>query len=216
MRRAIVVVAWLVSFATLTGCSPAATVAKGTGVADAVPGNAAAADPAAAPAFDEEVARARVDAVAGGASEQQLSLIDEISQQGSVSYEQAKGAAVRTVECIEDSGGSAEVMDLTQGEEFSVPSYSAAGGTGAEGTDLAAIDTCDRQESYWVNYLYQVQPDAVVSMAQEEALKLAARIDCLEEAGGTAPADPVWETVREAVDELPEPQRTQCIVASLE
>lgn len=215
MRHAVGFLVALLSTAALAGCSftdPSTDDADG----DATTPGDVAATTTAEPSFEEEITHARADAVDGGASERQLSQIAEISDQGSVSYEQAKDAALQTIECINDAGGSATFIELSPIHGVPVPGYSASGGTGNESADLATIDTCDRQESYWINYLYQVQPEARVSAAESEAMQLAARIACLEEAGGTAPAEPDWNSVSDAIQELPQPHRIQCMVAGPE
>ncbi|WP_152648001.1 hypothetical protein [Demequina sediminicola] len=207
----------LIASALMAGC----TQASGDAAVFAGPEGAASVAqepstlPTSAAAFGNEVTQAQMDALEQGASDYQLALIDEIAAQGSVSYELAKDAAMRTVDCINDAGGDASYTESSEPGAGPLPGFLANGDPENEAAALALIDTCDYQEAHWVNYLYQVQPDFLAWQAVIDERRLDARIECLEDKGIDLPADADWNLVTGEIHELPEPDLYDCVEAGM-
>lgn len=142
-------------------------------------GNAAGSDDFAA-AVDAAVERA----VEHGAGPEQLALLDQARQRGSLTLEDIRSATQSAVECMEAAGLDARYEEHTVNGGVVYPTYSVGvsdGGT--ESSEIALIDRCDNQHLVGVVSLFSTQPSFIEEaqryvLDREDGLRA-----CLEAAG---------------------------------
>lgn len=139
--------------------------------------------------FAGEIDVALAEARDANASPEQIATLEEIADTLIVTYEQAKVAAVATVDCVLEAGGYGNYSESTLAPGVPLPGFGIGSGTtDAEGNDQVA-DRCIDQESMWVNMLYQTQPTVVAQVDAHRAAQLPEFIACVEDKGLEVPAD---------------------------
>lgn len=145
--------------------------------------------PAGASSFDEVMSHALDDSVDGGASDAQVSLLQDARDNGELTLEQAREAARATVSCLEGLGFTAEVTEETVPAGLVVPGYRVQtdhgpSDDGADDPAFAASEQCERRESFWVNQVYQTQPTSIQASVDYINDTLAPELRaCLESEG---------------------------------
>lgn len=136
--------------------------------------------------FTDQVAAAIEDAQAGGPSDAQLAILVQAQADGAIGLEAARTAGRAVVDCINVAGGGASYQEYTTGAGLIIPAGTAITNTAEE---LALVDACTQQESYWVDYLYQTQPSS--KKQQDAFLDAQAPLvrECMESKGESVPAD---------------------------
>lgn len=154
----------------------------------------------------QQLVQIRDDAASHGASEDQLKDIDDAIASASVSFEVARTAVERAVECMVESGIAAEVTVQTTNGGYDIPVYVATSPTESDAErDQVVIDTCDHREQYYTSMAYQLQPAADESRNALIDERLPALIACLEHHGRDLdPNASRDELVRAALDYLTE------------
>jgi len=131
------------------------------------------------PVFDELIQSALADAESGGASQDQLDVLQAAQRSGEVTLEQAREAARATVGCFVDAGLQGTFVETTEPSGLIVPGYT----VGTRGDDMSQIDRCDHENGFWINQVYQLQPSSQqvsTEFYEEHADELRT---CLEGAG---------------------------------
>ncbi len=134
--------------------------------------------------FAEQVNAALESAVARGAGDDQLAILRDAQVTGEVTFDQARQAVLATIDCIEGGGGSASYYELSESSGLVVPSaiLEAKDPDGLTRME-PVLDECVSIESFWVNKVYQLQPDSQeVRDAYLEKQAPAIR-ECLEDNG---------------------------------
>jgi len=152
-------------------------------------------------AFAGTVQQAIKDATSGGASTQQLDVLERAAKDGGVTFEDAKMAATSTMACMESQGVTANYQEKALPNGVTIPGYTVQDHTSNGGDALPVMDGCERSESYWVNMLYQTQPTSVeANLAFIEKQAPVIR-QCLEDAGfDTDPKATGMDLVKQAGD----------------
>lgn len=133
--------------------------------------------------FAEFIDTAIADAEAGGASEQQLAILEEAREVGEVTLEQMREATRAAIECFLGAGLLAEYSEETLPHGVVLPGYSVGVvGDFSEAQDLAAT-RCDDENAFWVDKVYQGQPSSEALWADFLDSKAAEFRACLEAAG---------------------------------
>lgn len=146
---------------------------------------------------DPRLADAVLEAQAQGASEAQLSLLEDAAAVGEVSVEAAKQAMHATVECMQGRGFDAWYVEDVMPSGLVRPTLT----FGTAGGGEAAYAECETLESYWIDYLYQTQPSSVALRDSYLLRQLPIVVECLEREGVTVPPDESsQETFRKALD----------------
>lgn len=183
----------------------------------AVVAGCTASDPAppttSADPFSAQVEQAIAEAQSAQASDAQIATLQTIAATGLVTYEQAKDAAMRGVECAQNVGLDSTYADYESPAGFAIPAFYADGGDEPE--IASAWEACDLQEAFWVNKLYQLQPDFQHLHDAFDAIRLQERIDCLEQFGITVPSDATWDEVATEIASLPTDQSLTCRTAGV-
>lgn len=139
-----------------------------------------------------------------------MNVLVQSQQTREVSFEDAKQAALRTIACMEDMGGTGSYVVDHVALDFYVPAYT-IGGDPDDFVDIdATIDECDQRESHWVLMLHQIQPKYEDARALELDERRQARIACVEELGVDMAEDASWEDVTSAIYESSDPRVTKC------
>lgn len=111
--------------------------------------------------FVERVSGAIDGAETGGASDAQLAILREAEMTGELTFDQARQAALATIDCIEQGGGSASYDEQREPSGLVVPRGVAEAKDEESLTRLEpVIEKCMNLESFWVNNIYQLQPDS--------------------------------------------------------
>lgn len=131
--------------------------------------------------WEEEVSVAIEEATEGGASDAQIAILEKTRETGEVTFEDAKAAMVRTVECFADVGIDATYKEEQDSRSVTLPSFTAV--VTDEPDYDEPLDPCDTQESFWVNMLYLTQPSALEAMTQQYAPLVPAIKECLAREG---------------------------------
>lgn len=196
VRAGIVAVAML---ALVGGCDTSET-----STADSTGGGTSSAEVS---TFDETMGHALEDAGSGGASDAQLDILTRAQESGEVTVEQARTAARATAECLEGLGFNAETTEETTPSGLVVPGYrvqtdQGPGGASEDDPAFGASEQCERQESYWVNQVYQTQPASVEANVDYINDTLAPELrTCLEGEGYDVAEDATGvEMVRQAMN----------------
>jgi len=142
----------------VTGCSGTTQPSDGSSTVDVSSVDAAT--------FDEVISLALGDAGEGSASDTQVAILESAQEQGEMTLEQARSAARDTVSCLEGLGFTAEVTEESVPSGLVVPGYRVQtehgpGDDSADDPAFAASEQCEKQESFWVNQVYQTQPSSI-------------------------------------------------------
>ena len=151
--------------------------------------------------FDATVSQAIKEATSGGASTQQLDILERAAKDGGVTFEDAKIAATTAMSCMAEQGVTATYQEMALQNGVTIPAY-VVNSEKSDGTDATDVmDQCERAESFWVNMLFQVQPTSVeANLAFIEKQAPVIR-KCLEDAGyDTDPDATGMELVLQSTD----------------
>jgi len=118
------------------------------------------------------------DAKADGANEQQLELIEQAANLGSVSFETVQSAVDATFACFESAGIRYEVLPPRVESGISYPDYAFEGGE-----STAVADACVHANSEFVEVLYMRQPAAVEASDSAFEAGMPVLITCLRGLG---------------------------------
>lgn len=133
--------------------------------------------------FDATVSQAIKEATSGGASTQQLDILERAAKDGGVTFEDAKMAATSAMNCMAGQGVTATYQEQPLANGVTIPGYIVRVLT-TDGRDALPIKSaCEQSESYWVNKLYQLQPTSVESNLAFIAKQAPVIRQCLEDAG---------------------------------
>lgn len=131
--------------------------------------------------FEQRIQEAILAAQEGGASEEQLILLEQASEVGEVNFDAARQAALSWVECVEEAGGTAEYHELTEPSGLVLPATRIlADDEEALAKIEPAAESCLYSESYWVNQVYQLQPSSQVIRDTHLATIAPSIRECLE------------------------------------
>lgn len=155
----------------VSGCSSGAGDQSGTGGTDVA-------------SFVEQVSVAVEAAGSGGASDDQLAILREAQTSGELTFDQARQAALATIDCIEVGGGSVSYYEQREPSGLVVPG-SILEAKDEEGLTRMepVLDECVNLESFWVNKVYQLQPDSQEVRDAYVAKQAPAIRRCLEDNG---------------------------------
>lgn len=112
------------------------------------------------PVFAELIDTAIEDARDGGASTEQVAMLEKAKEAGEVTLEQARDVMRVTIECFVDSGFEAEYIEDTEPTGFVVPGYRVWRAGELSSNDDIVIDRCDFESNFWVTKVYQTQPSS--------------------------------------------------------
>lgn len=152
---------------------------------------AVSSDPATA-TFAEIAQGALADAKANGATDEQISIIEEIVANGEVTYELVQAAVEATYACFDAAGIRYDVLAPRMKGDIAYPQYAFEGDGGSE-----VADACIHANSDYVEALYARQPAAIAASEQEFLLRMPALIDCLKDLGYDIPADATMDDVKQ-------------------
>lgn len=111
--------------------------------------------------FAERIESEIRDAEAGGASEDQLAILYEAQRAGYLTVDQARRATFADIDCIENAGGRASYVEQTDLSGLPVPnSILEAPNEEALAAMSSVAEECVKLESFWVNKVYQLQPQS--------------------------------------------------------
>lgn len=148
--------------------------------------------------FAQQVDRAIADAKAGGASESQLAVLEQAKREGDLSFEAAKAAMTSTVDCISAAGVDVEYSESAPRAGRTTPGYTAHLGTDDDGARMQVVESCDIQESFWVNWLYASQPSAQEAYDSYLLDHQDEFIACVKEAGVRLDDNPTADELNQA------------------
>ncbi len=151
--------------------------------------------------FDETTRQAVEEAIAAGASEAQIAILERAATDGGVTFEDAKIAATAAMSCMADQGVTATYQEMALPNGVTIPAY-VVNSEKSDGTDATdAMDQCERAESFWVNMLFQVQPTSVEANLAFIDKQAPVIRKCLEDAGyDTDPGATGMELVLQSTD----------------
>lgn len=125
----------------------------------------------------------------GGASDQQIAILERWREVGDTPFGDLDEALKRTFACVETAGLVVEYDPRVDIDEYPEPTYRISGQPDTDAEVAGAlIDHCERQESYFVSLAYQLGPGVTARRAREAAEYLPTAIACLEERGVEVPA----------------------------
>jgi len=141
--------------------------------------------PPEASGFPGYIDRVIAEAIAADADANQLAILEDAAQAGTVTYAANEEALNATFDCFEAAGITYERGADAEVSGFQTPSYSYFISTTAPDSETlpAVADSCITKYSDFVSRLYQTQPEA--ADARDRALEAAtpALIACLVENG---------------------------------
>lgn len=132
--------------------------------------------------FNTQIESAIKEARSGGASDEQMALLEQSASEGEVSIESARVGARNFVRCMTDSGYYAEYVEEPNASGLVVPGYRVRL-TDDENADSAATDECYSLEDQWVDTLYQTQPTSAQQRDEYMNALIPQMRRCLTDAG---------------------------------
>jgi len=134
--------------------------------------------------FQTNIKTSIEQARSGGASDEQMALLEQISSDGKVSIETARVAARSYVACMTKSGYYAEYVEEPNASGLVQPGYRVRLSDGDDENALtAAMDTCYALEDHWVDTLYQTQPTSAQQRDEYMNALMPQMRKCLTDAG---------------------------------
>jgi len=151
--------------------------------------------------FVEQASAAIEAATVGGASDDQLAILREAESSGELTFDQARQAAVATIDCIEAGGGTASYYEQREPSGLIVPGGILEAKDDESLTRMEPVlDECANLQSFWVNKVYQLQPDSQEVRDAYVAKQAPAIRKCLENHGyATDPQATPQELVSQAM-----------------
>lgn len=151
--------------------------------------------------FAEQASAAVTQAEVGGGSEAQLAILREAQRTGELTFDQARQAALATIDCIEAGGGTASYFEQRDPSGIVVPMGSLEAKDDESLTRMEPLlDECATLESFWVNKLYQLQPDSQEARDAYREKQAPVIRKCLEDNGySTDPQATPQELVTQAL-----------------
>lgn len=130
----------------------------------------------------------RAEAEAGGASQEQLDVIDKGSDVSFSDYEQAVN---RTISCMTDAGIDVIGNDVADYRGLPEIRYSFAASSDGRTDEetLKVADACMYTHSYWIEALYQSSPSSVQAIEARFAPYREPLTACIEEQGAEVEAN---------------------------
>jgi len=154
--------------------------------------------------FDDWIGAVIHDADSGGASEGQIAILERSQASGAVSFEDAAEANEATVACLLEAGFTVETRFDETYPGFEVPGFRASDPVGLTADQASLIlEQCEKSESFFVNYAYQMQPAALEAADAAFESARAEFIQCLEREGVSIDPDSTEdELIRAGADLL--------------
>jgi hypothetical protein len=153
------------------------------------------------PAFAEFAQETIDEALAAGASEEQLSMLEVAKETGSVPLDDARTAARNAVQCMEDAGVVAEYTEETTSAGLVLPNYRAQIPDDQPVAEQLIV-ACDEQEFLWVGKLYALQPSSTAVMDEHVEERLPMLRACLDQSGVAVDAEATRAELFEAAAKL--------------
>jgi len=152
--------------------------------------------------FDQRIVAVIEDAQENGASERQIEALRVAQEQGYVSFDIARDAALASIDCMARSGVDATYSERDDGSGVKIPTFVASLAGGNQDAISAIVDSCSRTEEAWVSKMYQLQPSTQNARDENLTRALPAIRQCLIENGVTVQADASRDEVVQAAIEL--------------
>ena len=137
-------------------------------------------------AFDLLVEGVLIEARDGGASVQQLAVLEEAKVTRAVSAESLRAGNQAAAECLTNVGFNVEFEDYVSNAGLSVPAYSVHTGDVGDDVALELQEGCEYAENYWINKLFWLQPSSIAINNAYLVRQTPALIECVKTNGGTA------------------------------
>jgi hypothetical protein len=163
LARALIVATLVAASSNLGGCSADPTVGPG--------GEGS---------FAQMVSQAITDATEGGASQDQIAILEQAKDTGSISLEDDRRAARAAILCLTQNGTDAEYSESTSNAGVAIPGYVVTVDGAVKPTAPAP---CETKEFYWVNMVYQLQPSSQEATDANVEKRLPILRTCLIENG---------------------------------
>lgn len=152
--------------------------------------------------FAVQVSNAIDEASAGGAGDAQLAILHDAQEAGTLTYDQERTAMFAHLDCLTAGGATAAFVEQTEPSGLLVPNVVVEAKDDASLEKIEPlIDECADRESFWVNKLYQLQPESQETRdayLEERAPKIR---KCLEDNGiATDPDATPRELIQQALE----------------
>lgn len=98
------------------------------------------------------------EAEAGGAGEEQLTILRNSHGEGVVSLEDTRAVTRAAVQCVKDAGSDAFYAERTTESGLVLPEYNSLANTPEQ---LAIADACSTKVEFWVRMAYVMQPASI-------------------------------------------------------
>lgn len=137
-------------------------------------------------AFDLLVENSLQDAREAGASDTQITVIEEAQETGAVTIEALRAGNQATAECLRGHGFEVDLQDFVTNAGLTVPSYAVHTGEVPDDLALELQEGCEYAENYWVNKLYWLQPSSIAINNAHLIKQTPVLIECIIRNGGAA------------------------------
>ncbi len=141
------------------------------------------------PSFAVQIAEAIDEARDGGASADQIAILEWAQKEGEVTVEMMRDAVANVGVCFEDEGGTVQAQDTFKVPGVVWPNYVVGfdESIGESQIDLL-VEACDTREYRWVSSVFQTQPVSREALGQYVLSQEPVFRACLEDHG--IPTDP--------------------------
>ncbi len=136
------------------------------------------------PPFADQIAEAIDEARDGGASADQIAILEWAQKEGEVMVEMMRDAVANVSVCFEDAGGTVQAQDTFKVPGVVWPNYVVGfdESIGESQIDLL-VKACDTREYRWVSSVFQTQPVSREALGQYVLSQEPVLRACLEDHG---------------------------------
>lgn len=133
-----------------------------------------------------------------------MAIISDGAEAGELTYGDVMLALDNTFACFDDVGVLWGLLGIDSSRGFPMPSYYWGGGMDKEEAERLSLlgGRCLKENSYYVELLYQIQPSSVEAEASNFEERKPMVLACLEEQGLILPPDATQKEIEEAVSSV--------------
>lgn len=157
------------------------------------------------------------DAKAADASAEQITMLEHWLEIQDTPYAEVEQAMQRLFACFDSAGLDYSRVEPPAGEDYPEGGYRVYDSpTMSMEESHAVMDSCDKQEFYFVNIAYQLGPGVTERRQRDDAKQFPIAIECLAEHGIEVPDAATLDEVEAYLDEIGVTDQWGCTFAAYE
>ena len=147
------------------------------------------------------------EATHGGASAEQVEILEQANRTGSITYDQYSAAVDRSLRCIREAGLPVPRDEVVEQGGIKLRLYVK---TGDDSGPSPVAEACVKKHSWYVELAYQVQPSSVEAASRFFERYRQPLLDCLSSHDVAVDPDMTKDQIDRAVADLWDSQSVDC------